>query len=114
MYEMVSTASAPLKAFLYVKSFFVLSPTVIFSLKHSPTRDNKAGYTNGDFCLLSPPLALLTDLATDGRCVKVSARSEGTIVEAIDIERLISPAVVDEVILVVRVCVAGLRGPGIA
>jgi hypothetical protein len=37
---------------------------------------------------------------------------EGAIVEAMDMDLLISPTVV-EAILVVRVCVAGLRGPGI-
>ena len=32
---------------------------------------------------------------------------DGAIVEAIDMERLISPTVVDEAMLTVRVCVAG-------
>jgi len=36
----------------------------------------------------------------------------GAIVDAMDIDLLISPTVV-EAMLVVRVCVAGLRGPGI-
>jgi hypothetical protein len=109
MYEITSTASAPLNAFLYVSPFFVRSPTDILSRKHSPTRDNSAGYTNGDFCRLS--VALLTDLATEGRCWRASDRSEGAIVdgaivEAIDIERLMSATVV-EAMLAVRVCVAG-------
>ena len=108
---MISTASAPLNAFLYVRSFFVRSPTVILSLKHSATRDNSAGYTNGDLYLA--PVPLLTDLATDGRCWSDSVLSEGTIVEAIDMVRLISPNVVEEAMLVVRVCVAGLLALGI-
>ena len=107
----MSTASAPLNAFLYVRSFFVRSPTPILSLKHSATRDNNAGYTNGDLCRM--PLPLLTDLATDGRCWSESVLSEGAIVEAIDMVRLISPSVVEEAMLVVRVCTAGLLAPGI-
>jgi len=52
-------------------------------------------------------------LATEGRCCRDSVLSDGdgTIVEAMDIERLISPTVV-EAMLAVRVCVAGPRGPG--
>lgn len=110
MYEITSTASAPLKAFLYVRSFFVLSPTVILSRKHSPTRDSNAGYTRGDFCLFSPVVVPLSDFVTEGRCCKVSL---GVIVDAMDIVLLISPAVTVEAMLVVRVAVAGPLGPGI-
>jgi hypothetical protein len=98
---------------LYVRSFFVRSPTAILSLKHSATRDNWAGYTNGDFCRTTTPVPLLIDLATEGRCWSDSVRSEGTMVDAMDMVLLISPKVVEEDILVVRVCEAGLLGLGI-
>lgn len=59
-------------------------------------------------CLDDPPAVLLIDLA-EGRCVKTSECSGGTIVEAMDIDRLISGATV-EAILAVRVAVAGTGG----
>ena len=91
MYDRTSTASDPLKAFLYVNSFFVRSPTMIFLRKHSPTRDRRAGYTRGGRILVAVGgRSLSIDLLLVGRCASVDASDSegvmvGAMVEAIDI-----------------------------
>jgi hypothetical protein len=101
---------------LYVSSFFVRSPTMIFCRKHSATRESMAGYTMGARIFAVGGRSPGTEPLADGRCVSVSASDlseavviDGAIVEAIDMVLILSLPV-EDTMLVVLVCVPGGGG----